>query len=47
MSTRVEIGKTGEILWSVFTQFPVFPISSSVEITVYQYGKKFYICFII
>jgi hypothetical protein len=40
MSTRVEIGKTGEIVWSVFTQFRVFPISSSVDITVYQYGKN-------
>ena len=28
---------------SVFTQFRVFPISTSVDITVYQYGKK---CFI-
>ena len=26
---------------SVFTQFRVFPISSSVDITVYQYGKIF------
>ena len=25
---------------SVFTQFRVFPISTSVEITVYQYGKN-------
>ena len=25
---------------SVFTQFPVFPIFTSVDITVYQYGKK-------
>ena len=36
---------------SVFTQFRVFPISTSVDITVYQYGKNvlylFYICFII
>jgi hypothetical protein len=32
---------------SIFTQFRVFPISTSVDITVYQYGKKFYICFII
>jgi hypothetical protein len=30
---------------SVFTQFRVFPISTSVDITIYQYGKKFYICF--
>ena len=28
---------------SVFTQFRVFPIFTSVDITVYQYGKK---CFI-
>ena len=28
---------------SVFTQFRVFPISTSVDITIYQYGKK---CFI-
>ena len=32
---------------NVFTQFRVFPISTSVDITIYQYGKKFYICFII
>ena len=32
---------------SVFIQFRVFPISTSVDITIYQYGKKFYICFII
>ena len=32
---------------SVFTQFRVFPIFTSVDITVYQYGKKFYISFII
>jgi hypothetical protein len=25
---------------SVFTQFRVFPISTSVDITVYQYGKN-------
>jgi hypothetical protein len=25
---------------SVFTQFRVFPISTSVDITIYQYGKK-------
>jgi hypothetical protein len=28
---------------SVFTQFRVFPISKSVDITIYQYGKKFYL----
>jgi hypothetical protein len=33
MSTRVEIEK-------VFTQFRVFPISRSVDITIYQYGKN-------
>jgi hypothetical protein len=27
---------------SVFTQFQVFPISTSVDITVYQCGKMFY-----
>ena len=32
---------------SVFTQFRVFPIFTSVDITVYQYGKMFYISFII
>ena len=32
ISTRVEIGK--------FTQFRVFPIFTSVDITVYQYGKN-------
>ena len=32
---------------SVFTQFRVFPIFTSVDITVYQYEKKFYISFII
>ena len=26
--------------WSVFTQFRVFPIFTSVDITVYQYGKN-------
>ena len=26
--------------WSVFTQFRVFPISTSVDITIYQYGKN-------
>ena len=30
------IGKTG----SVFTKFRVFPISTSVDITVYQHGKN-------
>jgi hypothetical protein len=30
-----------------FTQFRVFPISTSVDITVYQNGKMFYIFFII
>ena len=25
---------------SVFTQFRVFPISTSVDITIYQYGKN-------
>ena len=32
---RVEIGKTRN-----FTQFRVFPIFTSVDITVYQYGKN-------
>jgi hypothetical protein len=52
ISTRLhewELGKR-EIVWkhdarnegrSVFTQFRVFPVSTSVDITVYQYGKKF------
>ena len=31
----------------VFTQFRVFPISTSVDITLYQHGKMFYIFFII
>ena len=35
ISTRVEIGKT-----SVFIQFRVFPIFTSVDITVYQYRKN-------
>ena len=35
ISTRVEIGKTRN-----FTQFRVFPIFTSVDITVYQYGKN-------
>jgi hypothetical protein len=26
--------------WSVFTQYRVFPMSTSVDITVYQYGKN-------
>jgi hypothetical protein len=40
-----KLGKR-EIVWttpegrSVFTQFRVFPISTSVDITVYQYGKN-------
>jgi hypothetical protein len=40
-------GNTTPEGWSVFTQYRVFPMSTSVDITVYQYGKKFYICFII
>ena len=32
---------------SVFTQFRAFPVFMSVDITVYQYGKIFYISFII
>ena len=52
MSTRVEIKKTrncvetrrpqGAVfsLSMVFTQFRVFPIFTSVDITVYQYGKN-------
>jgi hypothetical protein len=46
ISTRVELGK-GEIVWkhdarrrSVFIQFRVFPTSTSVDITIYQYGKN-------
>jgi hypothetical protein len=36
-----ELGKR-EIVWKhcVFTQFRVFPISTSVDITLYQYGKN-------
>ena len=39
-----KLGKR-EIVWKlcgncVFTQFRVFPISTSVDITVYQYGKN-------
>ena len=46
MSTRVEIEKTTNCLEtmlagrSVFTQFRVFPIFTSVDINVYQYGKN-------
>ena len=48
ISTRVEIGKTRNCVAgnttpegrSVFTQFRVFPISTSVDITIYQYGKN-------
>ena len=43
ISTRVEIGKTRncvETRRSVFTHFRVFPISTSVDITVYQNGKN-------
>ena len=44
ISTRMEIGKTRNCVEaagrSVFTQFRVFPIFTSVDITVYQYGKN-------
>ena len=30
---------------TVFTQFRVFPISTNVDITVYQYGKTFYVIY--
>ena len=33
-------GNTTPAGWSVFTQFWVFPIFTSVDITVYQYGKN-------
>ena len=33
-------GNTMPAGWSVFTQFRVFPIFTSVDITVYQYGKN-------
>ena len=33
-------GNTTPEGWSVFTQSRVFPISMSVDITVYQYGKN-------
>ena len=40
----MEIGKTRNCVEaagrSVFTQFRVFPIFTSVDITVYQYGKN-------
>ena len=39
-------GNTTPEKWSVFTQFRVFPISTSVDITVYQHGKMFYNFFI-
>ena len=32
---------------NVFIQFRIFPTTTSVDITVYQYGKMFYISFII
>ena len=43
--------KKREIVWnndtrggrSVFTEFRVFPISTSVDIDVHQYGKLFYV----
>ena len=48
ISTQLEIGKTRNCVETrrpqggvrVFTQFRVFPISTSVDITVYQYGKN-------
>jgi hypothetical protein len=46
INTEWKLGKR-EIVWkhdaggrSVFTQFRVFPISTSVDITIYQYGKN-------
>jgi hypothetical protein len=33
-------GNTTPLGRSVFTQFRVFPISTSVDITIYQYGKN-------
>ena len=52
INTIVGIGKTRNCVESqtpegrsVFTQSRVFPISTRVDITVYQYGKKFYIFF--
>ena len=40
MSTRVVLEKQ-EIVWKhVFTKFQIFPISTSVDITVYLYGKN-------
>jgi hypothetical protein len=39
ISTRVEIVGKREVVW-IFTQFRVFLISTSVDITVYQYGKN-------
>ena len=39
----MEIGKTRNCV--VFTQFRVFPIFTSVDITVYQYGKNVFYFF--
>jgi hypothetical protein len=43
LGKRELFGNTTPEGWSVFTQFRIFPISMSVDITVYQYGKMFYI----
>ena len=40
-------GNTKSAGRSIFTQFRVFPIFASVDITVYQHGKMFYLSFII
>ena len=42
-TTRVELGKAGNYMETgrgVFIQFRIFPTSTSVDITVYQYGKN-------
>ena len=41
LETIILLGYNVRIGWrSVFTQFRVFPIFTSVDITVYQYGKS-------
>ena len=41
ISTLVKIGKTRNCGRRVSTQFLVFPISTPVDITLYQHGKCF------
>ena len=42
-----KIGKTRNCVGNFFTKFRVLPISTSVDITVYLYGKMFFIFFMI